>query len=168
MEIQDTSIYLDTRESYTHLDQFDISDAIESSPRTPTSYNLQNTTSPTSDSSIHFLPKHSTLSKSREQTVTDDEHYTALGTDIPTIDRTSRMIRRPAGHYYCDFSTDENCNFAMVASVNGNVPLNYEETFLSVDSEKWQAAMQNEFNSLVDNKTWNLVTLLSGKLLTKS
>ena len=31
MEIQDTPIYLDTRENYTTPDEFDISDAIESS-----------------------------------------------------------------------------------------------------------------------------------------
>ena len=36
----------------------------------------------------------------------------------------------------------------MAARVNGNVSLNYEEA----DSEKWQAAMQNEFKSLVENK----------------
>ena len=65
---------------------------------------------------------------------------------------TGRMFRRPAWHYDYDFSTDENCNFVMAASVNGNVPLNYEEAILSPDAEKWQTAMQNEFKSLVENK----------------
>ena len=67
MEIQDTPIYLDTRECYTTHDEFDISDAIESSPHTPNADNLQNNTTPTPDSSIHFLPKRSRSSKTREQ-----------------------------------------------------------------------------------------------------
>ena len=54
MEIQDTPIYLDTRENYTTHDEFDISDAIESSPHTPTADNLQNISSPTPGNSIHF------------------------------------------------------------------------------------------------------------------
>ena len=50
----------------------------------------------------------------------------------------------------------------MAASVNGNVPLNYEEAILSADAEKSQAAMQMEFKNLVENKTWDLVVLPSG------
>ena len=98
MEIQDTPIYLDTSENYTTHDDFDTSDAIESSPQTPTADNLQNITYSTPDSSIHFLPKRSTSSKSREQSVSDEEHSTALGLDIPKTNRTGRMIRRPAWH----------------------------------------------------------------------
>ena len=64
------------------------------------------------------------------------------------------------------FSTDENY-FAMAASVNGNVPLNYEEAIFSADAEKWQAAMQNDFKSFVEIKRWDLVALASGKPLTK-
>ena len=55
MEIQEIPIYLDTRENYTTHDEFDISDANESSPHTPTADNLQNITSPTPDSSIPFF-----------------------------------------------------------------------------------------------------------------
>ena len=40
----------------------------------------------------------------------------------------------------------------MAASVNGKVPLNYEEAILSADAEKWQAAMQIEFKSLKEKK----------------
>ena len=111
MEIQDTPIYLDTRENYTNHDEFDISNAIEPSPHTQTAGNLQNTTSPTLDSSIHFLPKLSTSYKSREQSVSDEEHSTALGLDIPTTNRTGRMIRRQAWHYDYDFCTDETVTF---------------------------------------------------------
>ena len=80
--------------------------------------------------------------------MSDEEHSTASGLDIPTTNRTGRMVRRPAWHYDYDFSTEENCNFAAAASVNGNVPLNYEEAVFSTDAEKWHAAMHNEFNSL--------------------
>ena len=59
--------------------------------------------------------------------MSNEKHSTALGLDIPSTNGTGRMIRRPAWHYDYDFSTDENCNFAMAASVNGNVPLNYVE-----------------------------------------
>ena len=82
MEIQDTPIYLDARENYTTHDDFDISDAIESSPQFPTADNLQNITSPTPDSSIKFLPKRSTSSKPREQSGSDEEHSTALGLQL--------------------------------------------------------------------------------------
>ena len=150
MEIQDTPIYLDTRETSTTHDEDDISDAIEFSPHNPTADNLQNTTSPNSDSSMYFLPEHSTSSKSREQFVNDEEQPTALGLDIPTTNRTGRMIRRPAWKYDFDFSTDENRNFSMAASVNGNVPLIYEEVVFSADVKKRPAPMQNEFNSLVE------------------
>ena len=54
MEIQDTPIYLDTREKHTYHDECDISNAIESSPHTPTADNLQNTDSLIPDSSINF------------------------------------------------------------------------------------------------------------------
>ena len=47
---------------------------------------------------------------------------------------------------------------AMAASVNGIVPpLSYDEASLSADAEKRQAAMQNEYKSLVESKTWDLV-----------
>ena len=84
--------------------------------------------------------------------MSDEELSSALGLDIPTSNRTGWMIRRPAWHYDFDFSTHENCNVAMAASVNGNVRINYEEATLSTDAEKWQAAMQNEFKSLVEKK----------------
>ena len=143
--------------STTH-DELDISDAIESSPHTLTADNLQHNTSPTPDSSIHFLPKLSTPSKSKEQSVSDEEHSTALGLDVPTVNRTGLMIRRPALDYDYDFSTDENCNFAIAASVNGNVPFIYEKAIVSADTEKWQAAM---------HKKWDLVVLPLGKPITK-
>ena len=82
----------------------------------------------------------------------DEEHSTALGLDIPVTNRTVWMIRWTAWLYNYDFSTDENCNFAMAASVNGKIPLIYEEAILSADAEKSNAAMQNEFKSLVEKK----------------
>ena len=55
--------------------------------------------------------------------MSNEEHFTALGLDIPTINGTGRMIRRPAWHYDYDFSTDKNCDSAIAASVKGNIPL---------------------------------------------
>ena len=96
------------------------------------------------------------------------KNFFALGLDIAKLNRTGRMIRRTRWHYDYDFSTDENYNFAMTASVNGNVPLNYEEAILSAGAGKWQAAMKKEFSSLVENKTWDLMALPSGNPITKS
>ena len=83
--------------------------------------------------------------------MSDEEYSTVLGNDVPTTNRTVRMIRKPARQYDYNFSTEENCNFSMAASVNGNVPINYEEAILSADSENWQAAKQK--NSVVLRKT---------------
>ena len=66
--------------------------------------------------------------------MSDEEHSTALEFDFPTTNRSGRMIRRPAWHYGYDFFTDKNCNFAMALSVNGSVPLNYEEEISSADA----------------------------------
>ena len=51
----------------------------------------------------------------------------------------------------------------LFASVNGSVPLPYAKAILSADAEKWQAAMQKEFNSLLENKTRDCVALPSVK-----
>ena len=48
--------------------------------------------------------------------MSDEKHFTALGLDIPTTNSTGRMIRRPAWHYEFDFSTNENCSFAMAVA----------------------------------------------------
>ena len=98
---------------------------------------------------MQCLPKRFTSSKSREQSASDEEEY-------------CKII-----HYDYDFSADKNNNFKLAASVNGNVPLNYEEAILSADAEKWQAALQKEFRSLVENRKWDQVASSSGKYLTK-
>ena len=52
MEVEDTSVYLETLENFTTQDEFLLSDTIESPPHIPTADNLQNTTFPTLDTSI--------------------------------------------------------------------------------------------------------------------
>ena len=135
VEIQDTPFYSDPRENYTTHDEFDIYDTTHSNCRQSAKYYFLH-----SWQFDTFLPKRSTSSKSREQSVIDEEQSTVLGLDIPT---TGRKIRRPAWHNNYVFSIDVNCNFAMATSVNCKVPLNYEEAILSADAEKWQAATQN-------------------------
>ena len=52
MEVEDTSVYLETLENFTTQDEFLLSDTIESPHHIPTADNLQNTTFPTLDTSI--------------------------------------------------------------------------------------------------------------------
>lgn len=42
-------------------------------------------------------------------------------------------------------------------------PLNYEGAVKSNDNEKWKEAMDQEFNSLIENQTWQLLDLLKNR-----
>jgi hypothetical protein len=62
----------------------------------------------------------------------------------------------------------KECNVAFALAVaeevdNVQKPLNYSETILSTDSEKWMGAMHEEMESLDKNDTWEIVRLPSSK-----
>lgn len=42
------------------------------------------------------------------------------------------------------------------------VPKSYQQAMAAADSDKWRAAMESEYNSLLDNNTWELVDRPSG------
>ena len=54
------------------------------------------------------------------------------------------------------------CEFGMTAREDNseNLPKNYK---LAMVDESWLAAMEQEYNSLIDNKTWDLVQLPEGR-----
>lgn len=60
-----------------------------------------------------------------------------------------------------DDADDEN--FEMALTLGGlrqrQVPVTYNEAVVDDDWDKWKTAMDAEYNSLMENKTWNLVDL---------
>jgi hypothetical protein len=50
-----------------------------------------------------------------------------------------------------------------MACVQGEEPTTFEEAIRSEEKEEWTKAMENEMNSLEENKTWELVELPKGK-----
>lgn len=44
-----------------------------------------------------------------------------------------------------------------------NEPSSVEEPLKYTNSEKWKAAMDEEMQSLIENKTWMLINLPSGR-----
>ena len=63
----------------------------------------------------------------------------------------------------------ENIKFAFVAASSFvTTPRNYRDAKLSPQSSEWNASMESEINSLINNGTWELVPLPSGANLVKS
>lgn len=52
---------------------------------------------------------------------------------------------------------DETAGMAMALLVFDEEPKSYKEAVMSDDSEKWLSAMEDEYNSLLENNTWILV-----------
>ena len=44
-------------------------------------------------------------------------------------------------------------------------PQTYTEAITSNDCQEWMKAMQEEYNSLIENKTWDIVRRLTDKLV---
>ena len=70
----------------------------------------------------------------------NEETWTTLIFYISLTIRTNRVIQKPAWGWDYDISVAENYNFAIAASVNGDVHINLDEAVLSTHVEKWQAA----------------------------
>lgn len=92
---------------------------------------------------------------STEEPVTEDLSNYQLARD-----RVRREIVKPA-----KFTEDSEVAFALSVSeeIECEEPRSYEEAMRSKDSEKWNAGMDDEMNSLEKNKTWFLVDLPKGK-----
>lgn len=57
----------------------------------------------------------------------------------------------------------ENVMIAMALIAIGEEPQTYQETIESPNSEKWKQAMQEEYDSLLQNHTWDLVDKPNGQ-----
>lgn len=68
-----------------------------------------------------------------------------------------RRIRRPPNRF------DEECYLVNDITADINEPINLKEAFSGEYSTEWKKATDSEFNSLIENDTWELVPLPEGK-----
>ena len=68
-----------------------------------------------------------------------------------------RRIRRPPNRF------DEECYLANDITADINEPVNIDEAFSGEHSTEWKQATDSEFNSLIENETWELVPLPKDK-----
>lgn len=64
---------------------------------------------------------------------------------------------------YKDFVCNVCFNVNPVYDVSLAEPKTFKEAMLSIDSEQWSEAMNNEINSLKENETWEMVNLPKGR-----
>ena len=77
--------------------------------------------------------------------------------------RTGRHVKA-VDRYGCPFDKSENVSFVECFSCE-EVPNSLEEVKMSQSRDEWLEAMTKEFNSLVDNKTWHIVSFQHTKSL---
>ena len=58
---------------------------------------------------------------------------------------------------------EEELNCAYVVDSVGEVPTSFKSAMESSDAGKWKEACESEFESLIKNKTWELVSLPSSR-----
>lgn len=85
---------------------------------------------------------------------TDDEGIVEPSYSIAQ-GKERRSIRKPARY------TD--CVAFVFPVVNSEIPSNFHEACESHENKEWKHAMNEEMDSLIKNKTWNLVSLPEGK-----
>ena len=59
--------------------------------------------------------------------------------------------------------SDEECYLASDITADISEPINIDEAFSGEPSTEWKQATDSEFNSLIENETWELVPLPEGK-----
>ena len=106
-----------------------------------------------------------------EESVDDEEDVAASPTSSPSEGegagstqepRYPRRDRRPPGEWWKNHilpqHKEERANVATLED-----PLNVCEAMRSEDASKWEAAMQEEYDSLMANGTWELASLPKGR-----
>lgn len=93
---------------------------------------------------------HSSTDTSR---MTDDETYYPSSNDDSSVDSISRNITLR--------SHQRHNNFMCVQQISD--PLTVEEALSGSDAEHWKAAMDEEYQSLLENNTWDITTLPDNK-----
>jgi len=100
----------------------------------------------------------------------DDNEREATPPPPPRVTRTRKPLATNLGSYWDppteprkrkEYATFAHA-FAMASSIL-NEPQTYEEAIQSDDGEKWREAMTSEYESLIENGTWDLVPLPQGK-----
>jgi hypothetical protein len=120
---------------------------------------------PSSDDNVEGDSKRDDSTSSGEGEVKRDEQDGAI--DAPPSPQPSsndeeprypRRERRPLGHWWKNHILPQyEVECANVASLDD--PLNLCEAMQSEDASKWESAMQEEYNALIANKTWELTPL---------
>lgn len=90
--------------------------------------------------------------------IDDDPNYVPDETIVPSGVRPTRRSLRSNITNSFNLLNDN----AHIAFVTGE-PTTVSEALHSDDAENWKTAMQDEYNSLMENNTWRLVSLPEGK-----
>ena len=93
-----------------------------------------------------------------DESTTDDENNTSTETMVQSEDDSSDFL---------GFSGSDVDGFVAVASgmYSGTYadPVSHQEALARDDSKEWGTAMQEEYNALMENKTWTLTSLPKGR-----
>lgn len=103
------------------------------------------------------------------QSVSEDESSVEYETDTGDHDDSYHPPRMLPEQQYSNITLrPRNKNIQqdkglMCLYMNVSDPQNVEEALSSTDAEEWKKAMDEEYNSLMENETWKLVDLPAGK-----
>ncbi|GKA34499.1 retrotransposon protein, putative, ty1-copia subclass [Tanacetum coccineum] len=120
---------------------------------------------------LQRLNNHTPEEDQTDQEDGDDEDAGDQETDQPpdltdyqlVRDREPRTRTKPLR--FRDGSNMATYAFATAEEEDTYEPLTYQETITCEDSSKWKAAMEEEMDSLIKNKTWELVDHPAGQKL---
>ena len=96
----------------------------------------------------------STVQKMGEEDKENVDSQVDQSTLVAKVHRSSRTIRPPQ-HY------SPALNYLLLT--NGGEPECYDEALQDENSSKWELAMKDEMDSLLENQTWELTELPVGK-----
>jgi hypothetical protein len=119
---------------------------------------VRNTDTVTADNVEHEVADTRNVTDSNQK----DESAASNRTD-KIGSRSSQRQSKPPKYledYYLDDSMKNNIDYCCKLSV---VPKTYSEAMSSVESAKWQKAMENEIESLTENKTFEVTQLPEGR-----
>ena len=101
------------------------------------------------------------LGEVQEAQTTTVQEETPVQTEQPSVEqplrRSGRVTRQPERYYGLVIENDNELSF-----IDDDDPITYNEAMSSVDSEKWQSAMESEMESMYTNQVWTLVEAPEG------
>ena len=100
----------------------------------------------------------------------DDVVEVPFETQQPQPIRRSTRIRRPPTKYWEQHGSEEppvkwwhNPEYANICIASATEPETFAEAVGGAEADKWRGAVHDEYNSLMENKTWSLVELPQGR-----